>query len=276
MRKDIPFRKVEALRPGVRDHELEALAVEIRLGKGKSFTCTNVYRPPVREGGHADLGVRLLRVPSSNFLLAGDFNAHHPLWDDNSPTDRWGTCLEEWAGDNDLATLNDGEGTRCNRATGGWSSPDVTLVHTSLLPKAQWWCHQILGSDHVPIFCEVEVNPSSLKEEHLKLKWNFREADWEGFRKDVDESVDAAVPRSRKWKLTRRVTFFEDAVLGAAKRHVGMVRAKGSGRCWMTPALREATNRRNRLGRDLVRNRERWLEACREVRSLTREAKTAS
>ena len=177
MRKDIPFRKVEAFRPGVREQGLEALAVEIRLGKGKSFTCTNVYRPPVREGGHADLGVRSLRVPSSNFLLAGDFNAHHPLWDDNSPTDRWGTCLEEWAGDNDLATLNDGVGTRCNRATGGWSSPDVTLVHTSLLPKAQWWCHQILGSDHVPIFCEVEVNPSSLKEEHLKLKWNFREAD---------------------------------------------------------------------------------------------------
>ena len=55
-----------------------------------------------------------------------------------------------------------------------------------------------------------------------------------------------------------------------------MVKAKGSGRCWMTPALREATKRRNRLGRDLVRNRERWLEACREVRSLTREAKTAS
>ena len=82
-----------------------------------------------------------------------------------------------------------------------------------------------------PIFCEVEVNPSSLKEENLKLKWNFREADWEGFRKDVDQSVEGAVPRSRKWKLTRRVTFFEDAVLGAAKRHVGIVRAKGSGRC---------------------------------------------
>ena len=78
--------------------------------------------------------------------------------------------------------------------------------------------------------------------------------------------MESAVPRSRKWKLTRRVTFFEVAVLGAAKRHVGMVKAKGSGRCWSTPALREATKRRNRLGRDMVANRERWLEACREVR----------
>ena len=55
VRKDIPFRRVEAFRPGVREEGLEALAVEIRLGKGRSFTCTNVYRPPVREGGHADL-----------------------------------------------------------------------------------------------------------------------------------------------------------------------------------------------------------------------------
>ena len=60
----------------------------------------------------------------------------------------------------------------------------------------------------------------------------------------------------------------EDAVLGAAKRHLGMVRAKGSGRCWMMSALCEAINRRNWLGRDLVRNGERWLEACREVAAL--------
>ena len=57
-----------------------------------------------------------------------------------------------------------------------------------MLPKASWLCHQILGSDHDQIFCEVEVNPSTLKE-NLKLKSNFREADWEGFRKDVDQSV---------------------------------------------------------------------------------------
>ena len=44
VRRDIPFLKVEAFLPGVREQELEALAVEKRLGKGKFFTCTNVYR----------------------------------------------------------------------------------------------------------------------------------------------------------------------------------------------------------------------------------------
>jgi hypothetical protein len=41
----------------------------------------------------------------------------------------------------------------------------------------------------------------------------------------------------------------------------------------MTPVLKTAMKRRNLLGRTIGRNKEQWLEACREVRSLTRCAK---
>ena len=44
----------------------------------------------------------------------------------------------------------------------------------------------------------------------------------------------------------------------------------------MTPALKAAMKRRNILGCTIGRNREQWLEACREVRSLTRCAKQNS
>jgi hypothetical protein len=44
----------------------------------------------------------------------------------------------------------------------------------------------------------------------------------------------------------------------------------------MTPVLKAAMKRRNLLGRTIGRNREQWLEACREVRSLTRCAKQNS
>jgi hypothetical protein len=65
-------------------------------------------------------------------------------------------------------------------------------------------------------------------------------------------------------------------ILEAAKNYVGMFRTWDSGRCWMTPALKAATKRRNLLGRTIDRNREQWLEACREVRSLTRCAEQNS
>ena len=146
------------------------------------------------------------------------------------------------------------------------------MVHASLLPGADWWRHQLLGYDHLPLFLELQIKTWALKEDELKLKWNWREADWEAFRAEVDHEVDLAAPRSSRWTLD----FLEEAILGSARRNVGMVRVKGEGRKWVTPELRSATKRRNRLGRDINAHREAWLESCREERRLTREAKSAS
>ena len=108
--------------------------VKLKTAGRSHVTLTNMYRPPVREGNQGDLGVRALRIPQSNFVVAGDLNAHDPLWEDRQPPDQWGRHLEEWAGDNDLVCLNDGEPTRFNRATGvvvhlifRWCTPPSSL-----------------------------------------------------------------------------------------------------------------------------------------------------
>ena len=119
VRQDIPFRQVQSFRRDADGEGLEALTVELKTAGRSCVTVTNVYRPPVREGDQGDLGVRALRIPQSNFVIGGDLNAYDPLWDDRQPPDRCGRHLEEWAGDNDLVCLNDGEPTRFNRATGG-------------------------------------------------------------------------------------------------------------------------------------------------------------
>jgi hypothetical protein len=92
----------------------------------------------------------------------------------------------------------------------------------------------------------------------------------------VDQTVSYVRPRDLRWSLKKRVTFFGQTILEAAKNHLGMVRTRNSGRCWMTPALKAAMKRRNLLGRTIGSNREQWLEACREVRSLMRCAKQNS
>ena len=122
------------------------------------------------------------------------------------------------------------------------------MVHSSLLPRAVWWRHQLLGSDHLPLFFELQVTPWALREDELKLKWNWREADWDAFRREVDQEVDAAVQRSCRWSLKCKVNFLEEAILGLARQNMGMVRVKGEGRSWVIPELRAATKRRNRLG----------------------------
>ena len=205
-----------------------------------------------------------------------------PLWDDSQPRDAFGAILEEWILDNDLISLNDGSNTRVNRAstasiaTGGLSAPDVTMVHSSLGPRTTWKRLELRGSDHLPLLCEVDVTFSHLAELDSKLKWDWRNADWDNFQLEVDQTVGYVRPRDLRWSLKKRVTFLGETILEAAKNHVGMIRVRDSGRCWMTPALKDAMKRRNKLGSAICRNREQWLEACREVRSLTRCAKQNS
>ncbi len=70
-------------------------------------------------------------------FLGGDLNAHSSLWDTNQPSDVRGEQLEDWVIAHSASVLNDGAATLLNRATGGLSSPDVSLAHPSLADKAE-------------------------------------------------------------------------------------------------------------------------------------------
>jgi hypothetical protein len=226
--------------------------------------------PPIREGGQGGFNPGAIRVPAAQFLLGGDFNAHSLIWDDSQPRYGYATILEEWIMDNDSISLNDSSKTRINHATTGESAPDVTLVHNSLLAEATWKRLKTQELDHYPLLCEVDVTYSSLAELDSKRKWDWRNADWETFQKEVEQTVSYVRPRDLRWSLKKRVIFLGEAILETAKNYVGMVQTWDSGRCWMTSVLKAAMKRRNLLGQTIVRNREQWLEACREVRSLTR------
>jgi hypothetical protein len=172
VKADIPFCQIPAYREEEVADGLEALAIEIQRGARGKFVITNLYMPPIREGGQGGFNPGAIRVPATQFLLGGNFNAHSPLWDDFQSRDGFGTILEEWIMDNDLISLNDGSKTRVNRATKGESAPDVTLVHNFLVAGATWKRLDPRGSDHYPLLCEVDVTYSHLAELDSKLKWD--------------------------------------------------------------------------------------------------------
>jgi hypothetical protein len=162
--------------------------------------------------------------------------------------------LEEWIMDNDLISLNDSTKTRVNCATTGKSAPDGTMVHNSLVAGATWMRLEAQGSDHYPLLIEMDVTFSHLAELDSKLKWDWRNADWENFQKEVEQTVSYVRLRDLRWSLKKRVTFFGEAILEAAKNHVGMIWVRDSGRCWMPPLLKAAMKRRNLLGRTIGRS----------------------
>ena len=275
VKKDIPYRVVNAY-AGDEEYGTEVLAVEIQLSRGRSFTLVNVYRPPNRGGGQGHPSFDHIRVPVTPFLIAGDFNAHSPLWDDSQPGDRWGEALEGWIMDHPMAALNSGEDTRLNRATGGLSAPDVSLVHNSLLAGAEWKVLPLLGSDHKPILVTLEASPVVVKECESKLRWDWRNANWEEYGSAVDLAVAEAQSGMEHASMEEKVKLLQESMDNAAKAHIGMVRVKSEGRNWMTPELKAAIRRRNWLARRIATHREAWLEACREVREKTSSAKSES
>jgi hypothetical protein len=187
---------------------LEAHAVEIQRGARGKFVVINLYMPPIRECGQDGFDPGAIRVPATQHLLGGDFNAHSPLWDDSQPRDGWGTILEEWIMDNDLTSLNDACGTRVNCATTGKSAPDVTLVDNSVVIGTNWKRLPAQGSDHFPLLSKVDVTFSHPAELDSELKWDWHNADWENFQKELDQTVSYVRPHDLRWSLKKRVTFF--------------------------------------------------------------------
>jgi hypothetical protein len=110
--------------------------------------------------------------------------------------------------DNDLIFLIDGSKTRINCATTGKSAPDVTLVHNSLVAGTTWRRLKAQGSDHYPLLCEVDVTYNHLAELDSKLKWDWCNADWENFQKEVEQTVSYVRPCNLRWSLKKRVAFF--------------------------------------------------------------------
>ena len=278
VRGSLSFREVVAFREGEAPGTLEALAVEILTGRKQRFTVVNVYAPPVRTSGaeHQEGGANLAGlVVSGRHFFGGDLNGHSALWDSYQASDEVGEGIEEWMMANALVSLNDGSATRVNRGTGGLSTPDLSVVHTSLLARTEWCTLDLLSSDHYPILSELGLAVQTLADERPRLRWNWKQADWLAYAEALDREVEEYSSRGGDRSLTEDVSFLSEAMLRAARTHIGMVKARRVGKEWMTPAVAEAIRERNRLGRHIADHREQWILACGRVRTLIAEAKRA-
>ena len=259
----------------------ETSSFAIQISKNKWVKLVNIYCPPPSSSATiADLNMEVDIIPTApNVIICGDFNAHSILWDTQIQTDARGEEIEDWIIDNNLTVLNEGEHTRINPATGGHSSPDISLCGTSWNNLISWTIINGLGSsDHNPILLdvakEVKHNPVVLG----KAKWRAKNVDWTPFTKEVEE-------KSIAWEETtnihNEVRGFVRDVIDAGNKHVGKVKLGKNTKTWMTPPVRAAIRQRNRLRRNINRNctkeqREEWLKSTRLAKEEIKKAKEES
>ena len=184
----------------VRDSTTEILAIDIfaRNGKRPTLRVVNLYAPPVLTNNETiddrpiSLGLNHLQ-PDDRTIICGDANAHHPAWDPHQPSNAAGHALDEWALDHELVSLNTGNATRINPATGGLSAPDVTLVHAGLERRCQWCViDDSMGSDHLPLEvlvggCRIRID----RRRRLLSRPQWKATNWEAFQEALDKELRA-------------------------------------------------------------------------------------
>ena len=139
------------------------LAIAVKIKGAAPIHLFNVYVPPIRSSSSVSRPKSFspFLLPSSpTTYIFGDFNSHHSSWDSHLPEDQSGKDLFDWLLSSDLLPLNNPEHhTILHRATGGRSSPDLSLVPTRIASKCTWQTLPDLGSDHLPISITIPTSP---------------------------------------------------------------------------------------------------------------------
>jgi len=136
---------------------------------------------------------------STHTVWVGDFNRHHPYWDDpgderlftDEATLAAQVLIEAVAETGLELALPRGTPTHCHSVTKCWSRLDQVFIseHSISMVMA---CdalphHRGINTDHLPILTELDLAVNILEDEPIP---NFREVDWDDFRKALSMHLE--------------------------------------------------------------------------------------
>ena len=155
---------------------LEAVAVVFTARK--KYTICSIYLSPNIRINKEEIRSIIRQLPHP-FLLLGDFNGKHPLWDLENPSDHRGKDVESLIIEESMAILNQlGEATHYHIHTNKRSVIDLSLVSLDATTDFHLSIDEDLhGSDHFPIY----ITAKEYLPQHNNPKWLQNKANWELF-----------------------------------------------------------------------------------------------
>ena len=159
-----------------------------------------------------------------DFILAGDFNAHHPLWERHSRPNRCGRAIADALSDEpnlSLITPKD-LGTREHPSTGHKSTIDLLLSSSALSLDAAIRIGPHIGSDHLPVHSEFFTVP--LLACRGAARWNFHsDASWKNWNEEL-----AAVLASSHFEAIEDPSIayntFASSIVSVSRKHFRLSR----------------------------------------------------
>ncbi|KAL8610434.1 hypothetical protein ACOMHN_035151 [Nucella lapillus] len=147
--------------------------------RGKQTNLVNVYYP---NGSNSEADVEWLynlETNQNSWVVAGDFNVSHKLWDTGQTKDS-GDHLANTILNSRLVVLNDGSFTRIGQPGQRSSAIDLTLTSPDLSLDAEWTIGtDHLQSDHLPLHLVLHKADPTPAEIDTSPKFLYHKADWE-------------------------------------------------------------------------------------------------
>lgn len=125
---------------------------------------------------------------SSNYIIGGDFNGHHNIWESHTVPNRSGSSIVDLLESNsDIYLITPIDlGTRTNPITGYNSTIDLTFCSTSLTPIDSVRTGPYWGSDHLPVFVIFHESYINI---HPNPKWNIVSKLWPAWNSHIHNQL---------------------------------------------------------------------------------------
>lgn len=203
----------------------------------------------------------ILPHPTDNMIWAGDFNRHHPMWDDEGDTHlftrratREAEELIRLLAEHGMEmTLPQGIPTLQSFRTKKWSRPDNVFCSAPLAASFEK-CYTVMNkrtpcTDHMAIVIELDILAATKEEDPT---YNFRMVDWDEFRKKLKVRL-ATIPLPQDItsieQYTRAIEDLTRIIQETIKEVVPLVKRCPYSKRWWTKELTKMKKALNQLSR---------------------------
>ena len=247
-------------------------AIEIHTQQ-QPITLVNCYFSPSLPHTTLSELTAILHNIHTPILLCGDFNAHHPLWEEARITNQTrGDILYDITHESQLVCLNTGDNTLPARFVPHQNTtPDATFASPTLARHTTWEViTETYFSDHRPIHITLQDTTAP---HYTTPRWDLNRADWDSYTTDME--------------LKARDTDIQtltDIIIHTATDHIPQTKPQTLHQKavpWWNPECQHATHERNRAQHRYERHRTQdtlheYKRAKARVRKVIKQAKKDS
>ena len=216
---------------------------------------------------HADTG-------TAHIIWLGDFNRHHPSWDDpnddrlftNDSIDAAEVLIEAIADAGLVLALPSEIPTHQHSVTKRWTRLDQVFIsdHSEdiVISCDTWTDRQGILTDHLPILTELNLQ---LGLTTVKPFTNFREVAWDEFRAALESQLSHLPPPARICDQAQMDACCESltlAIQATIQEQVPITEVTSKSKRWWTKELTQLRKKSNKLGRQSYSRRNDRTHAC--------------